>query len=75
MQEQLIFEIEITIGKMYLLDGIKYKCLAFKNGLGWFQEINGAGLRYREYYNNSPRVIDWGKRLIHDRISELKPIK
>lgn len=70
---------ELKEGKVYLLDGIKYRFVRMRicayamneNRVPVFQQLNDDGSDYIEYCKNSIMVHDWGIRIINNRLNEM----
>lgn len=70
----------VTVGGTYQLDGILFRCESMKeSGLGIFQQLNEDRSDYITYYKNSEgentQVKDWGRRIIFNRINEIRCVR
>jgi hypothetical protein len=77
MESQIV---EFVIGATYELDGKHFRCQTKRDSnILTFQELNSDGSDYVEYFKNSDgeetQVRDYGERLIHYRLNELKLVQ
>lgn len=61
---------KLEIGKVYILDGISYRCLKKGDVVACFQRLNDDGTDYSKVIY--PSFIYGGFALISQRINELK---